>query len=49
MKYQGDSDTNGYWCTWNNLQRLGKGTGKVGNRRMSKDHLNYRLKYREES
>ena len=34
-----DGDTNYYWCTWNDPQRLGKGAWRVGNRRTSRDHL----------
>ena len=34
VEYEGDSDTNCNWCTWNGSQRLGKGPGKVGNQRM---------------
>ena len=26
MEYESDGDTNYNWCTWNNLQRIGKGT-----------------------
>ena len=26
------------WCTRNSLQRLGKWTGRIGNRRASQDH-----------
>ncbi len=24
MEHEGDGDTNGYWCTWNNPQMIGK-------------------------
>ena len=35
-----NGDTNCNWCTWNGTQRLGKGAGRVGNRRISRDHHN---------
>ena len=35
MEYEGDSDTNCGWCIWENPQRIGKGTGKLGNKRTS--------------
>ena len=38
---EGEGDTNCNWCSWNGSQRLGKGSGRVGNRRMSRDHPNY--------
>ena len=41
MEHEGDSDTNCDWCTQNNPQRIGKGTGKLGNKRTSGDHPNY--------
>ena len=41
MEHQGDGDTNCNWCTWNNLQRIGKGTGRLGNKKTSVDHLDY--------
>ena len=27
MGHKGDSDTSCNWCTWNNPQMIGKGTG----------------------
>ena len=33
MEHEGDSDTNCNWRTWNNLQRIGKGIRKRGNKR----------------
>ena len=38
VEHEGDSDTNCNWCTWNNPQRLGKWTGRLGNKRTSGDH-----------
>ena len=29
MEHEGDGDTNCNWCTWNDLQRLGKGLEKL--------------------
>ena len=44
MEYEGDSDTNGNWLTWNNPQKIGKGTRKLGNKRKSEDHPNHNIK-----
>ena len=41
MEYEGDGNTNCNWRTRNNLQRLGKETGRIRNQRTSGDHLNY--------
>ena len=41
MKHKSDDDTNGKWCSLDDPQRLGKEAGRAGNRRMSRDHLNY--------
>ena len=43
MEHESNSNTNYNWCTRNNLQRLGKGAGRVGNWRMSQDHPNYSI------
>ena len=43
IEHEGDGDTSCNWYTWNNLQRLGKGTESVGNRKMSRDHPNYSI------
>ena len=40
-KHDNDGDTNCKWCTRDNLQRIGKGTGRLGNKMTSRDHLNY--------
>ena len=40
IEHEGDSGTNCNWCTWNNHQRIGKGTGRFGNKRTSVYHLN---------
>ena len=41
MEHESDGDTNCNWCSWNDLQRLGKVTGRVGNERTSRHHPNY--------
>ena len=41
--HEGDSDTNFNWCTWNNPQRIGKGTERFGNKRTTEDHLDYSI------
>ena len=33
MEHESDSDTNSDWCTWDNLQWIGKGTGRLGNKK----------------
>ena len=38
MNHEGYGDTNGSWYTWNNLQRIGKGTGRLGNKGTSGNH-----------
>ena len=38
MKHEDDNNINYNWCTLNNPQRLGKGTGGLGNQRTSGDH-----------
>ena len=38
MEHEFDGDTNCCWCTWNNLQRIGKGTGRLGNLRTIRDY-----------
>ena len=43
MEYEGDDDTNCGWCTWGNPKRIGKGTGRLGNKRTSGDHPNYSI------
>ena len=43
MTHEGDGDTIFGWCTWNNSKRIGKGTGRLGNNRTSRDHQNYSI------
>ena len=40
MEHEGDGDTNSNMCSWNNLERLFKGTG---NQMMSRDHPDYNI------
>ena len=43
MELEGDGDTNCNWCTWNNLQRICTGTGRLGNKRTNRDHRDYKI------
>ena len=43
MEYKSDGNTNCNWCTWCSHQRIGAGTGELGNKRASGDHLNYSI------
>ena len=38
-----DGDTNCKWYPKNDIQKVGKGEGRVGNRRTSGDHPNYNI------
>ena len=42
MEYESDGNVNCNWCTRYNHERIGTGTGGLGNKRMSGDYLNYR-------
>ena len=42
MEHESDGDTNCN-CTWNSYQRIGKGTGGPGNKRMGGHHQNYSI------
>ena len=44
MEHESNGDTNCNWCTWNNPQRIGKGTEKLGNKRTRRDHQDYSIK-----
>ena len=39
IEHESEGDTNCTWCTWNNLQRIGKGTESYGINRMIEDYL----------
>ena len=41
MKHEGDDDTNLYEQAYISLQRLEKETGRLGNQRMNREHLDY--------
>ena len=43
MGREGDRDTNPDWYTWNNLQGTGHKTGRLGNKRTSRDHPDYSI------
>ena len=43
MEYEGEGDTNCSRCIWNDLQRIGKGNGRLRNQRTSRDHPAYRI------
>ena len=44
MEHEDDGDTNCSWCTWSNLQRIGKGTGRLTNKRKHGYHPDYIIK-----
>ena len=41
MQHESDSDTYCNWCTRYSHQRIGTGTGRLGNKRTCGDHPNY--------
>ena len=43
MEHESDCDTNCNRCTLYSHQRIGTGTGGLGNKRTSEDHTNYRI------
>ena len=43
IEHEGDSDPNGNWYIWNNPQRIGKGTGRLGNKRINRVHPDYSI------
>ena len=43
MEHEGGSDANCNWCTWNNPQRIGKGTGRLRNERTGENHPDYSI------
>ena len=43
MEHESDDDTNFNCCTWNNPQRIRKGTERLGNKRTRKDHPAYSI------
>ena len=43
MEPESDGDTNHNWCAQHSYQKIGTGTGGLGNKRMNKDHSNYSI------
>ena len=43
MDHKGDGDTNYNWYAWNNPQKIGTGTGRLGNKRTSSDYSDYSI------
>ena len=43
MEPEDDSDVNCNWCAWYSHQRIGTETGRLGNKRTSGDHPNYKI------
>ena len=43
MEYKDDGNISCNWCTWNNLQKIGKGSGRLGNKRTSGHHSDYSI------
>ena len=41
MEREGNSDSLCCWRPWNDLQRIGKGTRRLKNKRISSHHPNY--------
>ena len=33
MEHDGDGDASCDWCAWSNPQKIGKGTGRLGNKK----------------
>ena len=43
MEREGVGDSSCGWCTWNNPQRIGKGTGRLGNKRTIGEYPDYSI------
>ena len=43
MEHEGDGNTYSNWCTWNNPQKIVKGTTRFWNKRISGDHPDYNI------
>ena len=41
MEYERDRDLNCNWCAWYCHQRIDKGSGGLGNKRMNENYPNY--------
>ena len=42
-EHEHDGDTNRNWCTWNNSERTDKGTRRLRNYRLRRDHPDYSI------
>ena len=43
MEHESDGDSCRGWYTWDYSQRIGKGIAGLGNKRTSRDHLEYNI------
>ena len=43
MEHKSDGDTNCNWCGWYSHQRIGTGTGRLGNKRTRGHHPKYNI------
>ena len=43
MEYENHSDTNCNRCTWINVEGIGKETGRLGNKKTSRDHQDNKI------
>ena len=43
VEHENSRDINCNWCSWYSHQRIGKGNGGFGNKRVSRDHPNYSI------
>ena len=41
VEHESDGDINCNWCSYNSHQRINQGTGGLGKKRSSGNHLNY--------
>ena len=41
MKHEVNDDNDCYWCAQNNPQKIGQGTGRLGNKRTGGHHSDY--------
>ena len=49
MEHEGEGDTICGWYTWDNPQRIGKGTRRLRNKRTIRDHSDYSIKIGQNS
>ena len=43
MEHESDGDIICGWHPWNNSQKIGKRTGRLGNKRTNRGHTNYSI------